>query len=56
MAAKGDRYKCELCGVVCVVDEICGCAECDIVCCGQPMKSIGKKPKPKARAKKAKKK
>ncbi len=52
MAAKGDRYKCELCGVVCVIDEVCGCAECDLVCCGRPMKNIGKK----ARRKTAKKK
>ncbi len=49
---KGDQIKCDVCGVVCVVDELCGCAECDIVCCGQPMKNIG--PKKVAAKKKAK--
>ena len=59
MTSKGDRYKCDACGVVCVVDEICGCAECDLICCGQPMKKTGKKlvkkePQKKKTAKKKK--
>ncbi len=38
MAKKGDRYECESCGVVLVVDSACECAACDVVCCGAPMK------------------
>lgn len=35
---KGEKYKCEECGMVVVVEEPCGCDECAIVCCQQPMK------------------
>jgi hypothetical protein len=52
LTSKGDRYECDACGVVCVVDEICGCAECDLICCGQPMKKTGKKPVKKKTQKK----
>ena len=35
---QGDRYSCEVCGIVVSVDEACGCVEpYDIVCCGQQM-------------------
>ena len=35
---RGDRYSCEVCGVVVSVDEVCGCAEAhEIICCGQAM-------------------
>ncbi len=50
---KGAKYKCEECGVVVVVDEPCGCAPCDLVCCSVPMvpmtpkKSAKKKTKSK---------
>jgi hypothetical protein len=37
---KGNKYKCEECGVVVVVDEPCGCEPCDLVCCGVPMVKI----------------
>ena len=37
---QGDRYSCEVCGLVVSVDEACGCAEvCDIICCGTAMKA-----------------
>ena len=37
-ANMGDRYSCEVCGIVVSVDEACGCVEpYDIVCCGQQM-------------------
>jgi len=39
--AKGDIFKCDVCGIVCSVDEICGCSECDIICCGSPMRKTG---------------
>jgi len=36
---KGDKYQCNVCGLVVRVDETCGCADvCDIVCCDKPMK------------------
>jgi len=45
MAKKGTKYKCDECGVVMVVDEPCGCAPCDLVCCGEPMKEVKKEVK-----------
>jgi hypothetical protein len=36
---KGDAYKCSVCGLSVVVDEICGCVDtCDIICCEKEMK------------------
>ena len=53
MVAKGDRFRCEVCGVECVIEEVCGCAECDLVCCERPMKKISKaKTAPKKASKK----
>lgn len=46
-AKKGDKYKCNECGIVMIVDETCGCDECDLICCGAPMVAV----KPKAAAK-----
>jgi hypothetical protein len=55
---KGEKYKCEDCGLVVLVEDVCDCGECDIVCCGAPMKPVKvektkpeAKPKPKAAAK-----
>ena len=37
---KGEGYKCTVCGLSVVVDEVCGCVDtCDIICCEKPMKS-----------------
>ena len=36
-AKRGDKFGCAECGLVVVVDEACGCATADIVCCGEPM-------------------
>lgn len=52
LASKGDRFKCSVCGVVTVIDELCGCTECDLICCGEPMKNIGKKKTAKVAKKK----
>ena len=50
MAKKGEKYKCEECGLVVVVDNACGCSSCDLICCGEPMKPMkGAKAKPKAK-------
>jgi len=36
---KGEAYKCTVCGLSVVVDEVCGCIDtCDIICCEKPMK------------------
>jgi hypothetical protein len=36
---KGSKYVCSECGVVMVVDEVCGCLEvCDLICCGKQLK------------------
>ena len=36
-AKRGDKFGCAECGLVVVVDEECGCAAADILCCGEPM-------------------
>jgi hypothetical protein len=50
---KGEKYKCEECGLVVVVEDACGCDACDIVCCSAPMKPVkaAAKAKPKSKAK-----
>ncbi len=64
-AKRGDKFGCAECGLVVVVDEGCGCATADILCCGEPMvkgdiktnktKKAAAKKAPKAKAaKKAK--
>lgn len=41
---KGATYRCGVCGVGIVVDEVCGCVEEHVfICCGKPMKKKGKK-------------
>ncbi len=47
MAKKGEKYACEDCGLVVTVDDECGCAACDIVCCDKPMKKVTKAKKKK---------
>ena len=53
---KGERYKCEECGLVVLVEDACGCQTCDLVCCSTPMKpvkpAVKTKPEPKTKAKK----
>jgi len=34
---KGEKYACEECGMVVVVEDNCECEECDIICCDVPM-------------------
>jgi len=56
---KGERYKCDQCGLVVLVEDVCGCEDCDVVCCGVPMKPVKEekkaaKAKSKAKAKPAK--
>ena len=55
-AKKGDRMGCNVCGLVMVVDEACGCETAEIICCKKPMvkKRAAAAKKPKAKAVKAK--
>jgi hypothetical protein len=60
----GDVLSCEVCGLAVVVDEECGCAMAEIICCEEPMINKGPatrkkapaaaKPKKKTAVKKAK--
>jgi hypothetical protein len=34
---RGDKFHCNECGLIVTVDEACGCAVCDIICCGTEM-------------------
>ena len=59
---KGEKYKCESCGLVVLVEDACGCVEPNLICCDVPMKQVKEakakpkaKPKPKTKAEKAKK-
>lgn len=51
MAKKGDKYKCNECGVVMVVEDPCSCSPCDLICCGVPMEQVGKQEKPTTKPK-----
>jgi hypothetical protein len=48
---KGEKYKCDECGLVVLVEDDCGCEECDIVCCSAPMKQVKEEPKTAAKPK-----
>lgn len=48
---KGEKYECEECGMIVVVEDVCGCEECVLVCCETPMKKV-KVPAKKAAKKK----
>jgi hypothetical protein len=40
-AKAGDVLSCEVCGLAVIVDEECGCATIDLICCEEPMVNIG---------------
>jgi hypothetical protein len=53
---KGEYLSCEVCGLVVVVDEACGCAAAEILCCEKTMakgKPAAKKKTPVKAAKAA---
>jgi hypothetical protein len=54
---KGEKYKCEECGLVVVVEDPCGCEVVELICCEAPMKPVkaAAKAKPKAKPKTKKK-
>ncbi len=40
MAKKGEKYKCEECGLIVVVEDPCGCQTVELMCCAEPMKPV----------------
>jgi hypothetical protein len=40
-AKAGDVLSCEVCGLAVIVDEECGCATIDLICCEEPMVNMG---------------
>jgi hypothetical protein len=34
---EGIKLYCETCGIVLMVDEMCNCGACDVICCGEEM-------------------
>jgi len=34
---KGDIFSCSECGLIITVDEACGCATTELICCEEPM-------------------
>jgi hypothetical protein len=40
MMKKGEKYRCGECGLVVIIDSDCSCAECDLTCCGVPLKKL----------------
>ncbi|HNY50391.1 MAG TPA: hypothetical protein PLV50_00520 [Smithella sp.] len=40
-AKVGDVLSCEVCGLAVIVDEECGCATIDLICCEEPMVNMG---------------
>ena len=55
MAKKGEKYKCENCGLIVVVEDPCGCEEIELLCCEAPMKPVKAAAKAKAKPKTKKK-
>jgi hypothetical protein len=53
LAKKGEKYQCEECGLIVVVEDPCGCETVELMCCEAPMKPVkaSAKKKPKAKAK-----
>lgn len=46
----GDVLTCEVCGLSVIVDEECGCAMAELICCDELMENKGPKPPKKALA------
>ncbi|MGB5219029.1 MAG: hypothetical protein WBN66_12110 [Smithella sp.] len=49
-AKAGDVLSCEVCGLAVIVDEECGCATIDLICCEEPMVNLGSAKPKKAQA------
>jgi hypothetical protein len=51
LAKKGEKYKCEECGLIVVVEQTCCCETVELLCCEVPMKPVKAAAKPKAKPK-----
>jgi hypothetical protein len=51
LAKKGEKYECEECGLVVIIEDPCGCEEVELICCEAPMKPAKTKAKTKSKAK-----
>ncbi|MCX8153895.1 MAG: hypothetical protein N3E52_05635 [Candidatus Bathyarchaeota archaeon] len=51
MAKKGEKYKCEECGLIVLVEDPCGCETVGLLCCGAPMKPVKASAKAETKAK-----
>ena len=49
-AKVGDILSCEVCGLKVILDEDCGCATIDLICCEEPMVNLGPAKTPKVKA------
>jgi hypothetical protein len=52
---KGDKLVCGMCGLAVTVCDECGCETDELICCGEPMKTVKAKPKKKTAKKAARK-
>jgi hypothetical protein len=50
---KGEKYRCDECGLIVVVEDPCGCETVELLCCAVPMKpaKVAKKQKSKSKVK-----
>jgi len=39
LANKGQKYKCDECGLIVVIEDPCGCETVELMCCQTPMKT-----------------
>jgi len=39
LAKKGQKYKCDECGLIVVIEDPCGCETVELMCCQTPMKT-----------------
>jgi len=38
LTKKGQKYKCDECGLIVVIEDPCGCETVELMCCQTPMK------------------
>jgi hypothetical protein len=49
---KGEKYQCDECGLIVVIEDPCGCEVVELMCCEAPMKPVKKAAKAKKKTKK----
>ena len=51
MAKKGEKYKCDECGLIVIVEDPCCCEAVELMCCEASMKPVKTAAKAKSKAK-----